>query len=604
MTLADYVDFLQKIDEVERAASELKVRLTNADEMMSLLCDPTMVTAAIKPDHHQESEHGAAHSTQERFIKDFAAAVDLRERTRPAMEAFLQQSVAQLEQTALGVFNDLNTGIFVDDTAETSAAIAAMEKLAGQVDKFRDTATTFTGYAKAMKVAELSMPNVKSCGDRYQHRRDEWALLAKWNDEVAHWRSTEVSKLDAEAIATRVTQVQKEAIRAERRVPEDKVARHLRKDVEEFRPLLPILSALCIPAMETRHWQKLFAALERPFQPGLTLTQLVALKITKYKSAVNEISATANGEYGLQQQLAKIKGSWATMRFEVRPHKGLKGVYILGPVEEIVTLRDDNQATLQTMMASRFIVGIRDEVEIWDRRLSLLHSLLEEWLKCQHGWMYLSAIFGQADIARQLPSEAAAFLDVDKMWKAHMERVYQEPGVVACVDQDGLLDKFTRANEIIDGIQKGLEQYLETKRGKFPRLYFLSNDELLQILAQTTDPRSVQPFMSKCFVRPRPVPCDITPLPLPHMCPSDNIGSLVFKEDRTGKPEFITAMTSTEGETVPLSEPVLAKGLVEDWLLRFEAMMRRTVRDQLHATLLGFPEMPMGQWVFKFPAQV
>lgn len=47
-----------------------------------------------------------------------------------------------------------------------------------------------------------------------------------------------------------------------------------------------------------------------------------------------------------------------------------------------------------------------------------------------------------------------------------------------------LLEQLQRNNALLEQIMKCLESYLEVKRVAFPRFYFLSNDELLEILAQ------------------------------------------------------------------------------------------------------------------------
>ncbi len=80
-----------------------------------------------------------------------------------------------------------------------------------------------------------------------------------------------------------------------------------------------------------------------------------------------------------------------------------------------------------------------------------------------------------------------------------MSKVFGNPLAIVVMNDENLLSTFNEANKALDSVQNGLNDYLETKRAVFPRFFFLSNDELLDILAETRDPKRVIPHLPKCF---------------------------------------------------------------------------------------------------------
>jgi dynein heavy chain len=113
--------------------------------------------------------------------------------------------------------------------------------------------------------------------------------------------------------------------------------------------------------------------------------------------------------------------------------------------------------------------------------------------------MYLESIFSAGDIKKQLPTEAHQFQEVDNQFKQIMRETNEYPSAIKAGTKPGRLQLFKQYNETLERIQKQLDDYLQSKCIAFPRFFFLSSDELLEILAQARRPQAVQPHLRKCF---------------------------------------------------------------------------------------------------------
>lgn len=86
--------------------------------------------------------------------------------------------------------------------------------------------------------------------------------------------------------------------------------------------------------------------------------------------------------------------------------------------------------------------------------------------------------------------------------------------------------------------QNSLNEFLETKRSGFPRFYFLGDDDLLEILGQSTKHNVIQSHLKKLFAG-------------------------IYNVDFDDMLTHITAMKSQEGEVVELKRQVKIKPNVE-----------------------------------------
>jgi dynein heavy chain 2 len=101
----------------------------------------------------------------------------------------------------------------------------------------------------------------------------------------------------------------------------------------------------------------------------------------------------------------------------------------------------------------------------------------------QRKWIYLEPIFGRG----ALPSEQGRFNRIDDEFKTILQEIEQAPVVVTLNTIPGIGDTLEMLQDQLERCQKALNTFLEDKRNKFPRFYFLGDDDLLEILGQSTN---------------------------------------------------------------------------------------------------------------------
>ena len=74
------------------------------------------------------------------------------------------------------------------------------------------------------------------------------------------------------------------------------------------------------------------------------------------------------------------------------------------------------------------------------------------------------------------------FDEIDKMWRKLMNNINENTDVRVFTENRSFLDDLNLCFDYIEDVNKALNGYIDGKRVLFPRFFFLSKDDLLEIL--------------------------------------------------------------------------------------------------------------------------
>ncbi|KFM70528.1 Cytoplasmic dynein 2 heavy chain 1, partial [Stegodyphus mimosarum] len=133
-----------------------------------------------------------------------------------------------------------------------------------------------------------------------------------------------------------------------------------------------------------------------------------------------------------------------------------------------------------------------------------------------------------------------------------MNSIAQDDRVISLISISGLPNILDNLKDQLIRCQKALNKFLEEKRSMFPRFYFLGDEDLLEILGQSTKAIVIQSHLKKLFAG------------IHHVLFDDSMKSII-------------SMVSVENEVVNLRKHVLVTSEIEVWLKELADEMRNTL---------------------------
>jgi dynein heavy chain len=371
------------------------------------------------------------------------------------------------------------------------AADTAHEQQLQVMEKMKHIANVFECLQDMDGPSEV----IAQVGSLLNDYRTLWNTAMQMMAEITQAKSLMWAGLDVDALED----ISKNLVMTLRKLPKtvrpSDAFKGLDKTCKEFVVTVPILVSLRSPAMRERHWRELMDVVKKEFtlpnkNPQMTLRDLLEMELHVHSNDVEEIAEKALKEAKHEEILKQLDVTWTAVNFSMTFYKDTDVPLLRLEDEQVETLESD-QMSVQSIVGGRY-GHFKAEASEWQRSLGLVSDIVQLIGDIQRTWSYLEPLFiGSEEVKRELPEDAARFSDIDSQVRLILQKAWKTRNVKLACQAPGLMDKLQALEVKQDLCKKSLSEFLDGKRRQFPRFYFMSEADLLDLLSNSSQPTKV-----------------------------------------------------------------------------------------------------------------
>ena len=343
------------------------------------------------------------------------------------------------------------------------------------------------------------------------------------------------------------------------------------RKIREIRAGVEWIQLLRGDEMAEEHWAELKPILQLKdvaHPRDITLGHLLnsSKNIEENAERVKEITKRAAAESGIRQALIELEaweGITSLPLQEATDSKNVK-VFLVGECGAILARAGELRLLLEGARGAQGYERFASRVSRCEAALYELEERIKILSMLQRKWVYLEPVYGSG----ASPNDSGRWLRADKEFRFLMNEVVKDPRIPALRKLP--LPALMNLKDLLDRCQRSLDEFLEEKRSSYPRLYFLSDEDLLELVSGTG--KGLETQLPKLY---------------------QGVGSIDIENN------MIKSVVSPEGEVLKLLQPVDITDSLPHWLANFEEGMTNTLRQSLFKCLSDSVVDPSS-----YPAQI
>ena len=450
-----------------------------------------------------------------------------------------------------------------------------------KVDKMQQMANTFE-YPQMLAECHKMC---KTAAEDIEEMKRLWGLAGEFDTFSKGSREILWSELSPDALEESAKAIQKKVkTGGNRKTRGCPMFKGIDKTIRDFLATMPLVGSLRHKSMRPRHWDLLGKATKKEFtpphlDPNLKLQGLLNLQLHEFGADVEEITDQAIKEEKMEDTLAKLKETWAAVVFLSDPYKPGSDVMLLKLGEEDFESLEADQLAVQGMMASRYLATFETEITAWQKELSTVAEVFLALNDIQRKWSYLEPLFvGSEEVKRELPEDAQRFVGLNATVITMLKEMLATGNVKAACNKPGLVKLMEDTTTGLDRCEKSLADFLAGKQRQFPRFYFVSKSDLLDILSNGSQPYKIQEHITKVFLQ------------------TDKL-FLKGGEDGLSRPTALGWKSGVGVEDGYFSPPFTLEGKVEIYLQTVKDAQEAALKGRLESSLARRPTQKRVDWL-------